>query len=165
MPQMLGPAAQGGANFRFFGRRNLVAIAVCAAIAGPTTLIMVLIWSAITYPDFPVPESFGTRDIVGTAIVLCLSSAYGLVGGLPAAILNSTLHLTLVKHRRDRPFGSAVSGSFFGAVFGYVVVASISYDPRYETKLEIMYPLALAGALIGFLYWVLAVRHYRLPRS
>ena len=100
--------------------------------------------------------------MVGIAMVIGLSSAYGLVGGLPAAILNSILHLALVKRGIDGPLVSAISGSFFGAVFGYLVVGTVSYDP---IKLEIMYPLASAGALIGLLYRLLFIRHYRCSKS
>jgi hypothetical protein len=90
-----------------------------------------------------------------------LSSAYGMIGGLPAAILNGALHSRLIKYRIDGPFVSAISGGFLGAAFGYLVVSSIDYDPKYETRLEIMYPLALAGVLIGLLYWLLVIRFFR----
>jgi len=158
---MLTSAVQEGGSFRFFGRRNFLTLIVCAVASGPVTLMAVMLWAVISDPYFPIPTSLEARDLVGFVLLVGLSSAYGMIGGLPAAILNSALHSRLIRRGIDGPFVSAISGGFLGSVFGYLVVSSIDYDPRYEVSLEIMYPLGLAGVLIGLLYWLLAVRFFR----
>jgi hypothetical protein len=150
--------------FQLLEKRNLIATACCAA-AGPFTLIAMYSW-ALSDPYFLTDSTWQWRDVVGVLTLSALSCAYGLVAAMPAATINSFLHLKLLKHGFAAPWISALSGGILGAIFGYIELSAISLDSEYMVAPVIMFPFGIAGVLTGLLYWALMIRrHWRQDSS
>lgn len=151
-------------------RLALIAAFVTAALAGPVTLALFLAGLAAAGA---LPFSFmaGGEVAERLAELLMYSILVGLIGSIPAAIINTLLLAFLARRRRDAPGFAIASGLILGLLIGATLVTLISVDEGWFDVddgqrflgylLSLGLPLLVAGGLMGALHWRIAIRPRR----
>jgi hypothetical protein len=146
--------------------QSLAAAIVTAFAAGPITFIFGM---AILMANDPMPRTL-SADFGDLIEGIANTSMAGLVGSVPAAIINTLTLGWLATHGRDSLGLAIASGLALGALIGVtacILVASIGETDSTFTieKLIPTLPISLAfiaaGGLMGALHWRIAIRPQR----
>jgi len=88
-----------------------------------------------------------------------------LVVAVPAATINALVVIALANKRIDGVFASVVSAAFWGAVIPAIALRLFGSETRNPIRGEhassVITCLALTGALMGLVHWLIAVKPYR----
>jgi hypothetical protein len=156
-------------NGRASGRRRIAAaIGLTALMTGPTFVLLLIGLLGIT--DVTV-----LMRLNGTAMAVTLakSPVYGLVAGLPMAVVCAALIGILARRGWDAIGVSLVTGLVASALpaVGLIYLAlekardRLSVDPEFWWQWPMtVTPFALTGALMCALFWRIAIRHRRHAR-
>ena len=138
---------------------------VTALAAGPVTFV--LGWGILTV-NGAVPFAFSVT-VSGLIQGIFYTSLFGLVGSVPAAIINTLILGWLARRGRDHIRIAIGSGLVLGTIVGLVVCTmllslEINNVRSVEKVVEVLW-LALAftgtGGLMGALHWRIAIRPRR----
>jgi len=151
-------------------RLALIAAFVTALLAGPVTLTLFLA-SEAGRGDLPFYHTDALELALQMTMMLIYSAAFGLVGSIPAATINTLLLAYLARRRRDAASLAIVSGLALGflagaaiAVFFFLVddmVTASTLDSLLDFALDAGLPFLLAGGFMGALHWSIAIRPRR----
>ena len=151
-------------------RLALIAAFTTAVLAGPVTLTLSLA-SEVWRGDLPFYNSGALELATWIAEMLIYSAAFGLVGSIPAAVINTLLLAYLARRRRDAASLAIVSGLALGFLVGAVIAVILflvddmfspsTVDKLTDIALDAGLPLLVAGGLMGALHWRIAIRPRR----
>jgi len=151
-------------------RLALIAACLTAVLAGPVTMILLVAGQSMR--GEPLFSFSDVADMIASiAEVLLYSTLYGLVGSVPAAIINTFLLAYLARRRRDVSGLAIASGLTMGLLIG-VTLPSIVFlmddgfgqdigQSYLEFAASIGLPFVIAGGLMGALHWLIAIRPRR----
>ena len=146
--------------------RGITAAIVTAFAAGPVTFIFGM---AILMANDPMLHAF-TADLGDLIEGIVNTSMAGLVGSVPAALINTIILGWLAAHGRDGLGLAIASGLALGTLIGVaacILVASIGETGSTFTieklipTLSISLAFIAAGGLMGALHWRIAIRPQR----
>lgn len=151
-------------------RLALLGAFVTALLAGPATLLLFVAGQATQ--GMPLFSFSDVADVIANiAVVLMYVTLYGLVGSVPAAIINTLLLAHLARRRRDASglaIGSGLSLGFLVGVVLPTIVVLLNERFRDDAGLGLLefaanvsLPLLIAGGLMGALHWWIAIRPRR----
>jgi hypothetical protein len=150
------------------GRRTAAAIGLTALMVGPTFVL--LLTGLLVITDMTL-----LMRLNGTAMAFALAKSpfYGLVAGLPMAVVCATLIGILARRGWDAIGVSIATGMIASALPAAVIIyvglqkvrGRITIDPELWWQWPLtMVPFALTGALMCALFWRIAIRHRRRAR-
>jgi hypothetical protein len=151
-------------------RLALIAAFVTAVLAGPIT--MTLFVAGVSVRGIPLFNFTDVADMIESmAEVLMYSTLWGLIGSVPAAIINTLLLAYLARRRRDASGLAIGSGLTLGFLIGATLPSIVFLkDDGFgqdigQTFLEfaasVGLPFVIAGGLMGTLHWLIAIRPRR----
>ena len=141
-----------------------------------TAVFAVVATTLITGPLvflFAFGNFFGTAPVL-TYILMYFSSYIGIQVALPASVINAAIVSLLARRGYDAPLVSLLSGAIIGAAVP--IIAPLQEPPSHgasAVEMAAQQPAGflgciIAGALMGLLYWAIAVwwqRQRRLSRE
>jgi hypothetical protein len=139
----------------------LFGIVATSLIAGPLVLLFAFGNHFVTTPPF-------------TYIVMYFSSYVGIYVSLPASVINAAIVSLLARRGYDAPLVSLLSGAFIGAAVPIIApVQEPASTGASAVEMVARQPTGflgciVTGALMGLLYWLIAVwwqRQQRLARE
>lgn len=149
-------------------RRTAAAIGLTALMVGPTFVLLLIGLLVITDPTLLLRMN-GTA----MAVALAKSPLYGLVAGLPMAVVCAALIGILARRGWDAIGVSIATGMIASAppaaVIIYIGLQKVrdrtTIDPEFWWQWPVtMVPFALTGSLMCALFWRIAIRHRRHAR-
>lgn len=151
-------------------RLALLAAVTTAVLAGPVTMTLFMAGQAAQ--GTPLFSFTDVADMIArVAVAVMYSTMLGLVGSVPAAIINTLILAHLARRRRDGSglaIGSGLSLGFLLGVTLPTIVVLLEQGFGDETDLGILelaasvgLPLVIAGGLMGALHWWIAIRPRR----
>jgi hypothetical protein len=151
-------------------RLAVLAAFVTAVLAGPVTMVLFVAGQAVQ--GMPLFGFEDVADLVANIAVFTMYAALlGLVGSVPAAIINTFLLAYLARRRRDTSGLAVGSGLVLGFLVGVmlptiVVLLNEGFGddtaPGFlEFAVSVGLPLLIAGGLMGALHWWIAIRPRR----
>ncbi len=151
-------------------RLALIAAFLTAVLAGPVTLALFLAGQAAT-GALPFSLTAGSDAAERLAELLMYSVLVGLVGSIPAAIINTLFLAFLARRRRDASGFAIASGLILGLLIAGTLVTLLYIDEGWlgfddgqrflSCLLTLGLPLLVAGGLMGALHWLIAIRPRR----
>lgn len=149
------------------GRTHLFADSIGAAVitallSGPVFVLLMIALLLMLTGKAPNLE----RVFDSFVVFSIFSIVPGLAGGVPAAIVNSTILFVLARKRVDGLFVAIASGAACGVLVapaGLHFLVWRNYEGYWGRSdvIEFVVCLAATGSLMGLLHWIIAVRPYR----
>jgi hypothetical protein len=146
-------------------RLALIAAFVTAVLAGPVTMTLFLSGQAAAGG---LPFRVAAERL---AELLMYSTFVGLIGSIPAAIINTLLLAFLARRRRDASGFAIASGLTLGVLIAGTLVTLVFLDEGWlggddgqrflSYLLNLGLPFLVAGGLMGALHWRIAIRPRR----
>ena len=151
-------------------RLALIAAFVTAVLAGPATMILFVAGQSVR--GEPLFSFTDVADLIASiAMFMMYSALFGLVGSVPAAVVNTLLLADLARRRRDASGFAIGSGLTLGFLVGAILPSIVFLrDGEFghdgdQTFLEfaasVGLPFVIAGGLMGALHWLIAIRPRR----
>jgi MFS family permease len=151
-------------------RLAVIAAFVTALLAGPVTLTL-FVASEAGRGGLPFYHTEALELALQIAMMLIYSAAFGLVGSIPAAAINTFLLAYLARRRRDAAslaIGSGLAlgflvGTAMAVIFSLVddMVTASTLDRLLDFALDAGLPFLVAGGFMGALHWWIAIRPRR----
>lgn len=149
--------------------RTVGAIAAATLGSGPLLMLWFTLVIGLTDPDIFASNVVG--DPAGYARELAESSIKGSIVSLPAALAHAVIIVLLARRARDAFGWSMASGAVLGVLaaglFTWIVFASGEAGGFDSLENQLFFtagaagPFASTGALMGLLYWRIAIRPRR----
>jgi hypothetical protein len=146
--------------------RSLCAVAVVSLLAGPVFQWLLI---AISEPDPNNELPIGVGDIGFLFLyVFPVVSVIGLVGAVPASVINALLVAALAKRRIDGALPGIISAVVWAVIIPAIALHLFGNERQNliggEHTQTTIACLALTGVLLGIVHWLIAVRPYRVWR-
>lgn len=139
--------------------RKIAGVIVAAFGTGPT--LMLLAWLTNSWLSQDAPQIPGSELFVAFPEKLLSSSILGLVLSIPSAILNAfVVNMASRLSSLAAVLVAVISGGAIGLAAGSFLWLSMWSDIssiRSETKLDAFVLCPATGALMGLLYWLIAI--------